>query len=155
MTAIFSNRGLRALALPVATREEAESQFVCKGMEETCVETDKEIAQLVNDLRRYFAGEPVKFAIELDLDGLTGWQKRVLMKAAEIPYGKVMTYGGLAVAVGSPGAGRAVGQAMARNPVPIVVPCHRVVAASGKLGGFSAGLDWKRKLLRLEGIEDY
>ena len=155
MTAVFSNRGLRALALPVPTREEAESRFVGKGMEEPRVETDKEIQELVGELQRYFAGERVEFSVRLDLDGLTEWQKRVLMKAAGIPYGKVMTYGDLAAAVGSPGAGRAVGQAMARNPVPIVVPCHRIVAASGKLGGFSAGSDWKRKLLRLEGIEGF
>ena len=149
----FTDRGLSALSLPVATQDEAERRFTNKGMAISDGECLEHISLFADDLKRYFLGERVSFEVELDLSGLTDWRRRVLMKTAEIPYGELITYGELAAAVGSPGAARAVGQAMARNPVPIVVPCHRVVAASGKLGGFSAGLEWKRRLLALEGIE--
>ena len=68
----------------------------------------------------------------------------------QIPYGATQTYGEVALRIGKPGASRAVGTACGRNPVPVLVPCHRVVASGGKLGGFSAGLSWKRNLLNLE-----
>ena len=151
----YTDRGLSALSLPVATRDEAERRFTGKGMALADGETFEQIGRFADDLKRYFLGERVAFEVELDLSGLTDWQRRVLLKAAEIPYGELMTYGELAAAVGSPGGGRAVGQAMARNPVPIVVPCHRVVAAFRKLGGYSAGLEWKRRLLRLEGTKGF
>ena len=149
----FTDSGLSALSLPVKTRDQAERSFAAKGMAVANVETFEQISRFADDLKRYFLGERVAFELELDLSDVTEWQRRVLLKAAEIPYGELMTYGELAAAIGSPGGARAIGQAMARNPVPIIVPCHRVVAASGKLGGFSAGLDWKRRLLRLEGID--
>ncbi len=87
--------------------------------------------------------------VELDLSGLTGFQRRVLSVVRNIPPGSLMTYGEVAAMAGSPGAARAVGQVMASNPFAIVVPCHRVVAKQG-LGGYFWGISIKRKLLELE-----
>ena len=90
-------------------------------------------------------------ACPVDLGGLTAFRRRVLMALRKITRGKTISYGALAERVGSPGAARAVGSACANNPVPLWVPCHRVLAGGGKLGGFSGGLDVKRALLALEG----
>ncbi|MBW1602892.1 methylated-DNA--[protein]-cysteine S-methyltransferase [Streptomyces sp. JJ66] len=105
------------------------------------------------ELDAYFAGRPHTFGIPLDWSLTEGFTARVLRElAASVPYGSVITYQELADAVGQPGAVRAVGAAMGANPLPLVVPCHRVVATGGGLGGFSGGLDTKRALLALEGV---
>jgi methylated-DNA-[protein]-cysteine S-methyltransferase len=110
------------------------------------------------ELREYVAGRRRDFRVPVDPAAYPRpFARRVLLDATrDIPFGKVATYGEVAKAVGSPGAARAVGGAMAANPIPIVVPCHRVVAAGGRLGGYSGGaegtgLKWKRELLKLEG----
>jgi methylated-DNA-[protein]-cysteine S-methyltransferase len=104
-------------------------------------------------LRAYFAGARTEFEVSLDLDRLTPFQRSVLTTARRIPPGTVWTYGQVARTIGKPRASRAVGQALGRNPMPIVIPCHRVVASDGSLGGYSGGggLASKRWLLRLEG----
>jgi len=102
-------------------------------------------------LRRYFAGEPVQIEASLDLSELTDFQQQVLRACARIGYGEKRTYGELAKELGRPRGARAVGQALGRNPLPMVVPCHRVLAADGSLGGFGAGIAWKMYLLKLEG----
>lgn len=105
-------------------------------------------------LDRYFAGIAVTFDdIPLDIVAGTDFQRAVWSAVSGIPWGKTISYGELARRVKKPGAARAVGQALGANPVPIIVPCHRILAASGGLGGFGAGLDWKRELLRIEGYE--
>ncbi len=103
---------------------------------------------------RYFEGEPVTLSAPMEFPSVSEFRRRVWELTAQIPYGEVVTYGGVATRAGRPGAARAVGQAMAHNPVPLVVPCHRVLAANGGLGGFSAegGLQLKRRLLGLEGV---
>ncbi len=83
--------------------------------------------------------------------GATPFQRRVWRELQRIPYGEVRTYGDIARSLGQPGASRAVGSACGRNPIPLFIPCHRVIASGGGLGGFSCGLDVKRRLLRLEG----
>jgi O-6-methylguanine DNA methyltransferase len=103
------------------------------------------------DITAYFAGEPVDFTCVIRLDGVADFHRQVYEAARRIPYGHTISYGGLAAMAGSPKAARAVGQAMARNPIGIVIPCHRVIAADGGLGGFGPGLDVKRRLLELEG----
>jgi len=101
----------------------------------------------------YFSGAAVSFKeIPLDLVSGTPFQQAVWRAATAIPYGECVSYGELAQRIGKPGAARAVGSALGANPVCLVVPCHRVLAANGNLGGFSAGLHWKRRLLNLEGI---
>ncbi|WP_261719857.1 methylated-DNA--[protein]-cysteine S-methyltransferase [Streptomyces sp. FZ201] len=100
-------------------------------------------------LKAYFAGELKEFTLELRLKG-TPFQRRVWDRLRTIPYGETRTYGQLADELGSPNASRAVGLANGRNPVGIIVPCHRVVGASGGLTGYGGGLDRKRRLLDFE-----
>ncbi|TLS49753.1 methylated-DNA--[protein]-cysteine S-methyltransferase [Paenibacillus antri] len=104
-------------------------------------------------LRRYFAGERVGFEdIPMDLMG-TPFQREVWAALANIPYGEVWTYGRLAEEIGRPTATRAVGAANGRNPLPVILPCHRVVGANGTLTGYRGGLAVKKRLLALEGID--
>lgn len=111
------------------------------------------LAPIAEQLRAYFDGTRIGFDIPLDLKRLTPFQLSVLQTARRIPPGSTWTYGQVAQAIGKPKASRAVGQALGRNPVPIVIPCHRVVASDGSLGGYSGGggLESKRRLLVLEG----
>ena len=106
----------------------------------------------------YFEGENVDFSTDpaVSLDGLNSFDRKVLQTCRTIPSGEITTYGDLAVRVGHPGAARAVGSALARNPIPLIIPCHRVLRTDGSLGGFSApgGLTTKQRLLRHEQSED-
>ena len=103
------------------------------------------------ELDDYFAGRRKAFDLELDLRGQAPFAVAVLGELAKVPYGHTATYGELANRAGSPRAARAVGMVMNRNPVPIVLPCHRIVGASGSLVGYGGGLERKEHLLRLEG----
>ena len=108
------------------------------------------VQEALDQLRAYFAGRLTRFALRLAPEG-TAFQKRVWRALVRIPYGETRTYGQVARAVGRPEAARAVGQACHRNPLAIVIPCHRVVGADGRLTGYAPGLDMKRALLELEG----
>ena len=103
------------------------------------------------ELDEYFEGDRRAFDLALDLRGLTPFTLAVLEELARVPYGETTTYGALAARVGRPRAARAVGTIMNRNRIPIVLPCHRVVGASGELTGYAGGLDVKQTLLELEG----
>ncbi|MCM2390837.1 methylated-DNA--[protein]-cysteine S-methyltransferase [Streptomyces albipurpureus] len=111
------------------------------------------LVEPVRQLEAYFSGESHDFTLSLDWS-LSGGFNRVVLRelATGVPYGTVVAYGDLAARVGQPGAAQAVGAAMGSNPLPVVVPCHRVVESGGRLGGFSGGLETKRKLLALEGV---
>ena len=109
-------------------------------------EHDPIIAEAARQLRAYFAGERESFALPLHPAG-TPFEVEVWEELRRIPYGETLSYGELADRVGHPGAARAVGRANACNPIPIVVPCHRVIGADGSLTGFGGGLDTKRRLL--------
>ena len=113
-------------------------------------ETPAALRLAAEELGAYFAGELRTFSVPLRLAG-TDFQRLVWAALRAIPFGQVRTYGEIAAAVGKPRAARAVGMANARNPVAVIVPCHRVIAAGGRLGGYSAGLWRKRWLLRHEG----
>ncbi|MFC7529016.1 methylated-DNA--[protein]-cysteine S-methyltransferase [Actinoplanes sp. GCM10030250] len=102
------------------------------------------------ELRDYFAGDLTDFTVRFELRGGSEFERAVWEQIARIPYGEMITYGAIATALGDPGAARAVGTACNRNPIPVIVPCHRVVGAGGKMVGFGGGLDRKRKLLELE-----
>jgi methylated-DNA-[protein]-cysteine S-methyltransferase len=115
------------------------------------VRSPAKTAEIVQQLRAYFAGERTTFDFRLDMRLLTPFQRRVLMAAAEVPAGQVVSYGEIARRIGQPRGSRAVGQALGKNPIPIVLPCHRVIASGGRIGGYGGGLAMKRKLLRLEG----
>lgn len=107
---------------------------------------------LAADLRRYFAGERMDFSrYEVDFTEYTPFERTVLRATQSIPYGETRTYGEIAAKIGKSDAARAVGQALGKNRTCILVPCHRVVAANGGLGGFTGGLHWKKDLLALEG----
>jgi methylated-DNA-[protein]-cysteine S-methyltransferase len=106
---------------------------------------------LRRELSDYFDGRRRKFDVELDLDAVPAFHRDVLRELTRIPYGETATYGGLARRIERPKAARAVGGACNRNPIPIVVPCHRVVGSSGSLVGYAGGLERKRALLALEG----
>jgi methylated-DNA-[protein]-cysteine S-methyltransferase len=103
------------------------------------------------ELDEYFEGDRHDFDLPTDLSPLPAFQRTVLEELARVPFGEVTTYGALAARIGSPRAARAVGGALNRNPVPIVLPCHRVVGSSGSLVGYAGGLDRKQALLRHEG----
>jgi methylated-DNA-[protein]-cysteine S-methyltransferase len=103
----------------------------------------------VGQLDAYFAGELTDFEVELDLQG-TEFQRRVWRALLTIPFGETRSYGEIAEQIGAPGAARAVGLANGHNPIAIIVPCHRVIGASGRLTGYGGGLDRKRSLLALE-----
>jgi len=107
-----------------------------------------------HELGQYFAGKLKQFTTAVDLFTLTTFQKRVLKAAQAIEYGKVKSYREIANETGCPGASRAVGNALGKNPIPIVIPCHRVIKTDGTLGGFGGGLDIKRYLLRLENVDE-
>jgi methylated-DNA-[protein]-cysteine S-methyltransferase len=108
------------------------------------------VAQTVAQLREYFAGRRVEFDLPLAPQG-TRFQLAVWRELQRIPYGQTISYGELARRIGNPKASRAVGSANGANQIPIVIPCHRVIAAGGKLGGFGGGLPVKEALLALEG----
>lgn len=103
------------------------------------------------ELDEYFEGRRRRFAVPLDWSLSVGFRKRVLQATARIPYGKVATYSQMAAKAGNPRAARAAGNALHHNPIPVVVPCHRVVRGGGALGGYGGGIDMKRSLLDLEG----
>ena len=150
VAAVACGASLVRTTLPQPSAEEAAS-----GCE---VEADSEgphpaLMSLADDLRRYFDGQAVDLTSHpVDVDGEPPFRRRVLLAARRVPYGQVRTYGWLAGQVGAPGAQRAAGQAMRWNPLPLVIPCHRIVRADGKLGGFGGGSDMKRALLQLEGM---
>ncbi|NLN71083.1 MAG: methylated-DNA--[protein]-cysteine S-methyltransferase [Chloroflexi bacterium] len=109
------------------------------------------LGTLLDEINAYLSGLRREFTIDIDWDGITGFQKQVLHITHGIPYGQVLTYGAIAKQLGKPGAARAVGTALARNPMPIVIPCHRVIGSDSGLHGFGGGLPVKEFLLTLEG----
>ncbi len=110
------------------------------------------VRKAASQIREYLSGKRRSFHTRIDWRGMSPFQRRVLRAALRIPYGRVSTYGEIAEAIGAPRAARAVGRALGANPIPLVIPCHRVIASSGSLGGYSAagGVRVKRKLLDLE-----
>lgn len=142
------------IQLPETTPQATESRIARKCGSAQPSAPPPLIAGVIEKIRRHLQGKIQDFrAVAVDLDGADPFARQVYEAAREIPAGQTRTYGEIAKAVGQSSAAQEVGQAMARNPVPIIVPCHRVSAAGGKLGGFSApgGPATKAKLLALEG----
>ena len=106
--------------------------------------------QVADELSGYFAGTRTVFSVPVELRGGTDFERAVWDEIAAIPYGEMRTYGAIATALGDPTLARAVGAACNRNPVPVIVPCHRVVGAGGRMVGFGGGIERKRRLLELE-----
>lgn len=137
------------LELPKSDRLKAEAAMK-EGKTGEFVETRLDFTCEAGQLERYFAGERVKFDFEVDISKASTFERKVWQAAREIDYGEVKTYGWVAEKIGQPGAARAVGQALGRNIIPIIIPCHRVIASDGGIGGFKSGLDWKVILLGME-----
>lgn len=116
---------------------------------EWCESSRGPVGEAARQLREYFAGKRTDFDLPLAPEG-TAFQREVWRRLQEIPYGETISYGELAKRIGNPKASRAVGAANGQNPIPIVIPCHRVIGASGKLTGFGGGLPTKEALLALE-----
>jgi methylated-DNA-[protein]-cysteine S-methyltransferase len=147
-----SSKGLLRATLPQSSDQEAE-QLLGDRVKDAICSTDF-FADLMERLRSYFAGHRVAFADELDLSPATAFQCEVWQLTRLIPYGEIRSYTWVAEQLGKVRAARVVGQALARNPLPIIIPCHRVVAKDGKLGGYSWGIENKRHLLQLEASAD-
>ena len=149
VAAVARQGRLVAVSLPSAAQEAAVA--ACGAEAEFGVRNPL-LAALADDLSRYFGGQPVDLRrYPVDLCGHPSFRRHALLAAWEIPYGEVKTYGWLARRAGRPRGARAAGQAMSRNPIPLVIPCHRVIAVGDRLGGFGGGLEMKRALLSLEG----
>jgi len=140
---VSSDSGLRAIEFDPALDAVAARQGKSPARHPVAIETERQ-------LRAYFAGQLRHFDLPLDLRG-TPFQLRVWRELERIPYGETRSYSQIAAAIGAPQAVRAVGAANGSNPIPIVVPCHRVIGASGKLVGYGGGLPLKKRLLALEG----
>ncbi|KUN25727.1 MULTISPECIES: methylated-DNA--[protein]-cysteine S-methyltransferase [Streptomyces] len=137
-----------------AVRDRALERLAARLGSEPVEDPDSPLlAEAIRQLRAYFAGRRHDFDLPLDWSLISGFNRQVLRELASgVPYGSVVGYGDLAGRVGQPGGAQAVGVAMGANPLPVVVPCHRVVESGGGIGGFGGGLETKRKLLALEGV---
>ena len=145
---VATDSGLAAVRLPGEKIADFET-FVRAHFPDHTVKRGGQINQQAEDeLQAYFQGRLKRFTVPLDVTA-TAFQQEVLRRVSEIPYGGTATYGDIAWAIGKPRASRAVGMANARNAVPIIVPCHRVIGTSG-LGGYGGGLEMKKRLLELE-----
>lgn len=117
------------------------------------VEDNTCLKKVEDDFQRYFDGSLKKFSLPLDVSVGTPFQKKVWKLLLKIPFGQVRSYKWVAEQIGRPNASRAVGNANGRNPIPIIIPCHRVIESNGGLGGYSSGIETKKKLLIHEGIQ--
>ena len=113
-----------------------------------------ELVDAADEFIAYFAGELKEFTVPLDISAGTEFQKTVWTHLRKIPFGQVRSYKWLAERIGKPKACRAVGNANGKNPIPIIIPCHRIIETNGGLGGFSSGIDIKRRLLMHEGVAE-
>lgn len=150
----WTARGVSALVLPEVTSAATRARVLAGSPGAPQSEPEGDIRDAVASIRALLEGERRELGeIQLDYEGVPDFHRRVYMAARRVPPGEVVTYGELARRLLSPGSARAVGQALGRNPFAIIVPCHRVVASGGKLGGFSAngGTSTKLRLLAIEG----
>jgi methylated-DNA-[protein]-cysteine S-methyltransferase len=146
VTVVMTERGVRAIGLPADDLDELCADATRKK--------DEKVARALDD---FFEGRSPTLTVPLDLEGVDGFRRDVLETLArEVGWGETVSYGELAAMAGRPGAARAVGTTMANNPLPFVIPCHRVIAAGGKIGGYGGGrnaVELKRKLLAREGVD--
>ncbi len=145
-----TDRGLNFVAFP-KNRWQRFFSALKRDENVVLVHDNKKFSKLRGDLKAYFSGRKVQFEEKLDLQGGTDFQKKVWKGIQRIPFGQTRSYGWLANQVGGKNRARAAGSACGSNPIPIVVPCHRVIREDGGLGGYGCGLGAKKKLLRIEG----
>ncbi len=151
-TLVADESGILEFVLPVPKNDDAVNSIRKRypGIAE------KDTAALMHArelIKVYFNGLEVDFRkIPVSTGKLTDFAQKVLKAVSQIPYGRTSTYRRIASEIGDPDAARAVGNALNKNPVPLIIPCHRVIQSDGEIGGFSAGLEWKMKLLNIEKI---
>ena len=151
----WTDRGVTRLQLPERTPAATERRLRARSADSGTGVPPAPVREVIAMLERYFAGERVDFSpVALDLTGVGAFHRKIYDALRSLGWGQTASYGDLARQAGSPGAARAVGQAMGHNPLPIIVPCHRVLASGRKIGGFSAygGALTKQRLLALEGV---
>ncbi|NCO66754.1 MAG: methylated-DNA--[protein]-cysteine S-methyltransferase [Candidatus Aquicultor secundus] len=148
--AVFSKKGLAGIIFPQDNERLLKEEIAGRYDR---LQHDKTLGlELTSTLGRYFNGEKVQFVYQLDYGQATEFECKIYDTLKSVSYGETLTYKELAQCCGRPKAARAVGNAMAKNPVPIVVPCHRVLKSDGSIGGWSGKRGWKERLLALEGI---
>jgi len=150
---VMKGRNVRRLFIGYSRQHQMKRHIKEAFRDAMEVHPSRGMRAIIKKLERYCSGENVSLgSVPVDWSSLTAFQKKVLMAAVHIPYGSVDTYGGLARKIGSPRSARAVGNALAKNPFPFIVPCHRVIKDDGGLGGFSAagGIGLKKRLLKME-----
>jgi methylated-DNA-[protein]-cysteine S-methyltransferase len=145
-----TRRGLVQLSYPNVDRDDALERLADR-VSPRILEAPAELDEVRRQLDEYFAQEREAFDMDIDYALTRGFVRKVLRATARIPFGELTTYRVVATRAGSPRGSRAAGNALGSNPIPIVVPCHRVIHSTGGLGGYTGGLDRKRYLLRLEG----
>jgi len=147
-----TDKGLLRITLPKNSKSDALNELYLESSDAS--EDEATFSDLADKLKRYFKGEEVDFTnIAISMELLPSFEQAALQAAASIPYGQTVSYGELAARAGRPKAVRAAGQAMKRNPLPIIVPCHRVIKANGTIGGYNGKPELKQQLLRHEGVE--
>jgi methylated-DNA-[protein]-cysteine S-methyltransferase len=145
---LASAKGLLVTTLPQCSAQEAHRLLGDSAIQ--AIWSPHLFDDLAERLRIYFSGHKVTFPDKLDLSAATAFQREVWEATKLILYGETKSYAWVAKQIKRPRAARAVGQALSRNPLPIIIPCHRVIASDGRLGGFTGGLEMKRELLSLE-----
>jgi methylated-DNA-[protein]-cysteine S-methyltransferase len=154
-TIAWSSAGIARFHLPTSTAEATERSLLRRLVDAEAATPPAEVSAVIEAAKRYFAGEKVDFSdVSLDLGAQDELFRKIYAATRRLGYGQTTTYGSIAKELGAgPEGARDVGQAMAKNPVPLIIPCHRVLAAGGKLGGFSApgGATTKQRMLEMEG----
>jgi methylated-DNA-[protein]-cysteine S-methyltransferase len=145
---ISTTSGLKRVTLPQLTEEDA--RWALGTDLEGAAPSDGRLQGLIELFRAYYAGKPVEFYEKLDFSGATAFQREVWEATRRIPYGETRSYRWVAEMTGRARAARAVGQALGKNPLLVVVPCHRVVESDGGMGGFGGGVEMKKQLLEME-----
>ncbi|MBC7660965.1 MAG: methylated-DNA--[protein]-cysteine S-methyltransferase [Chitinophagaceae bacterium] len=151
MKSICIQTDAQSIRIYATDRGVAQIEFLGQDLPEESTD-DPILLQAVRELREYFAGNRRAFEVPIDLQTGTSFQREAWDMLQRIPFGETLSYGEQARAMGRPKAFRAVGGANGKNPLPVIIPCHRVVNSLGKLHGFSGGLDVKRYLLKVEGV---
>jgi methylated-DNA-[protein]-cysteine S-methyltransferase len=143
-------RGLACVSYSEFREEDATLERLSSRLSPRVIEAPAQLDDVRRQLDDYFSGQRREFSLPIDWALVGEFGRRVLGRTAAIPYGSVATYGDVAREIGSPRAARAAGNALGANPMPIVVPCHRVIASGGKMGGYTGGVERKQLLLTLE-----
>jgi len=149
----LSHRGLCRVSTDSASLEQFAQEVEEFYPNKTVIFDNKKIRDIRKKITEYFSYKRRKFNIEVDLSRFTEFQKKVLRTCLKLDFGEAVSYGELARRSGNPKAGRAVGNVMSKNPIALIIPCHRVIAASGKIGGYTGGLQKKWFLLRHENVD--